>query len=114
MDKNDKTAASCFIGIGVAASVPLLIIVSYLINGFVLSKMWLWFIVTTFDAPMLNIPQAIGVAMIVGFLTQHPAPKNKDGEKEWSQIITSVLSALIAPFITLLIAWTVYNGWIVP
>lgn len=113
MNKSDKTAASCFIGIGAAALIPLLIIVTYLINGFVLSKMWLWFIVTTFGAPVLTVPQAIGVGMIVSFLTYRATPKNKDSNSEWSQIIIDILSAMIAPFVTLLIAWIVYSGWIV-
>ena len=114
MNKSDKNVASCFIGIGAAALIPLLIIITYLINGFVLSKMWLWFIVTTFGAPVLTVPQAIGVGMIVSFLTYRATPKNKDSNSEWSQIIIDILSAMISPFVTLLIAWIVYSGWIVP
>jgi hypothetical protein len=38
-------------------------------RGFVFMKLWLWFVVPTFAAAALNIPQAIGISLIVGFLT---------------------------------------------
>jgi len=50
---------------------PFLFIASYLINGYVLSTLWFWFIVPTFGLPALSIPAAIGICMIVAYLTNH-------------------------------------------
>lgn len=38
-------------------------------SGFVLTKLWAWFIVTTFNRAPLRIPQALGISLIVHFLT---------------------------------------------
>jgi hypothetical protein len=38
-----------------------------LYSGYVLSVLWGWFIVSTFDAPNLSIIEAIGICLIVGF-----------------------------------------------
>lgn len=40
-----------------------------MINGWALSKLWSWFIVTTFGLPALTIPAAIGLATVVSFMT---------------------------------------------
>lgn len=39
------------------------------LNGWVLSKLWAWFIVTTFGLPTLAVPEAIGLATVVSFLS---------------------------------------------
>jgi len=38
-------------------------------EGFVFLKLWAWFVVPTFGLPMLTIPVAIGLALLIGFLT---------------------------------------------
>jgi hypothetical protein len=49
-------------------------------EGFVLTKLWMWFVVPTFGLPMLTIPVAIGLALIVGFLTHQMRQTNRDEE----------------------------------
>lgn len=39
-------------------------------NGYVLSVLWDWFIVSTFAVPHISIPVGIGIMSIVAFLTQ--------------------------------------------
>lgn len=54
-------------------------------NGWALSKLWAWFVVKTFDAPPLTIPAAIGMALIVNYLTiKLDAEKDK---KPWSKTL---------------------------
>lgn len=40
------------------------------VEGFVLMKLWAWFIIPTFGLPALSIPVAIGICLIGGFLTR--------------------------------------------
>lgn len=55
-----------------------------MMNGWALSKLWSWFIVSTFALPALTIPAAIGVALVVNYLTQArkcPACQGKGGHQ---------------------------------
>ncbi len=55
---------------GCAPPLVLLALVPFMsiINGALLAKLWEWFIADPFGAPYLSVVQAIGVAMVVGFL----------------------------------------------
>lgn len=74
---------------------------AYLLNGFVLTKLWTWFLVP-FGLPELNLVQAIGIAMVIGFLTKQHIPSNKD-EKAW----IPMFHLYGGPIITLFIGWIV-------
>jgi hypothetical protein len=54
-----------------------------IIRGLVLVKLWKWFIVGWFHVPEISIPMALGISLIVGFLTYQDPPdsgkKNKAG-----------------------------------
>jgi uncharacterized membrane protein len=84
--------------------------VLYLINGFVLSKLWAWFIVPL-GAPSLTLPLAIGLAMVVGFLTYHtrvmPSSDTRTETEKVSDGLTVLAAGMVSPFITLLIGWLV-------
>jgi len=47
-------------------------------EGFVLMKLWGWFIVPTFGLPVLTIPVAIGMVMIVTFLAHQMRTDSED------------------------------------
>jgi len=46
-----------------------IMVVSCLLRGWVLSILWRWFMVPTLGLPALSVPQAIGIALVVGMLT---------------------------------------------
>lgn len=46
-------------------------------QGLVLKILWGWFMVPTFGLPSLDIPQALGLALVVTFLT-HQTTKRED------------------------------------
>ena len=48
-----------------------IMVVSCLLRGWVLSILWRWFMVPTLGLPALSVPQAIGIALVVGMLTHH-------------------------------------------
>jgi hypothetical protein len=45
---------------------PVLVGLALLWHGYALSVLWGWFVVPTFGAPSLTIPQAIGFAIVAG------------------------------------------------
>lgn len=65
----------------------LLIVPNSLWSGFVISKLWAWFIVPTFAVPPLSIIAAIGVFLVVSAF--HPS-KFKKAKKDDEQIQTFI------------------------
>lgn len=52
-------------------------------EGFVLMKLWAWFVIPTFGLPALTIPIAIGISLLVGFLAhQMRSDSGKDPFEE--------------------------------
>ena len=51
------------------SSIIVAMVVGYLLNGLALKMLWGWFMVPTFGLPTLSLAQAIGVGIMVGFLT---------------------------------------------
>lgn len=57
-------------GIGKFLAVIVLMVASSAVQGYVLYKLWSWFIVPVFpNAPHLGIVQALGIALLIGYLT---------------------------------------------
>lgn len=48
------------------------------LKGVALQMLWGWFIIPIFHLPPLSLLQAIGVAMVVGFLTKQHIPTSKE------------------------------------
>src|SRR5688572_29285692 len=74
--------------------IPLLLLVSAVLNGLALSVMWGWFIVPTFSLPQITIVQAIGIGMVVGFLTHQDIdcePKKEDTNEKLSKAVAHVI-----------------------
>ena len=72
-------------------------------RGFVLSVLWGWFIIPVFPAmPVLSIPVAIGIAIVVSFLTYQLNSKEKS-----DQPIQQMGVALLYPGVVLILGWIV-------
>ncbi len=56
--------------IGYIATTIILLALTVTYSGYALSVLWGWFIVPIFSLPVLSIPAAIGLALIVNYLTQ--------------------------------------------
>lgn len=87
--------------IAMLAAIPLAIW-----NGYALMVLWGWFVVPLFDLPPLTIAQAIGLSVLVGFLT-HQRIESKEDEKPVEDTISAVLFASVKPAMALLIGWIV-------
>lgn len=76
-------------------------------SGFVLTKLWIWFIVPIFHLPVLTIVPAIGLCIVVSYLTtQAPAAKDERDGKEKATDIFSY--GLIYPTLMLALGWAVH------
>jgi hypothetical protein len=86
-------------------SIPL----GYILNGLALSVMWRWFMTPVFNLPALSIAQAIGVSIVVGFLSyQHIDTKKDEGLSEEYKVMTAIVVTFLRPLFALFIAWIVH------
>jgi len=109
-DKILATMGSCtLIIVGVILLVPL----SWLIQGFVLSRLWEWFVTPVFEnVPALGIWQAAGISAVIGFLT-YPTELHqvvKDPEKEKWQSFVYIL--FFRPLLTFVTGYLIYRFFI--
>lgn len=74
-------------------------LLSTLIGGFVFLQLYGWFIASTFHAPVITLPQALGVMLVISYLKIKPV---KDSEpfsieklgKDFIQVVVIGLLAL--------------------
>jgi len=77
-------------------------------QGFILSKLWLWFIVPVFALAPIAIVPAIGLMLVVGFLT-HQTPIGL-GDRSYSEVLAHEFSAqFISPTVFFLFALVVHQ-----
>lgn len=84
--------------------VPVLLVLSLVLDGYVIQVLWGWFIVPVFHVAGLSIPSAIGIALVVGYLKQQQT-KNAT-EKEVNAGKAFALS-LHRPSVVLVFGWIV-------
>jgi hypothetical protein len=92
-----------FMVLGAAA----LIAISSIWRGYVLSVLWGWFVVPFFGARPLPLAMAIGISLIVGFLTIHRT--GKEAEKEMGTAESFGLSCAVMVFVPLAV---LAAGWV--
>lgn len=87
-----------------------------IVNGYVLSVLWGWFVVPALGLPPLTIPSAIGLAMVIGYLTHQYSPKDKiepeDEEERKKQkkkeLIDAISHIISRPISCLIVGWIVH------
>jgi hypothetical protein len=78
-----------------------------ILRGWVLSILWSWFVVPM-GAPVVGITHAIGISMVVSFLTY----QHIDNDSDKSGIETTIalcLSGLIQSVLALGLGWVVHS-----
>ncbi|QQG45560.1 MAG: hypothetical protein HYW89_01360 [Candidatus Sungiibacteriota bacterium] len=77
-------------------------IVAYLLSGVALKLLWGWFMVPTLGLPVISLVQAIGVGIVISFLTQQHIPRDKDEAKEL------LIYEVIKPVLAIAVGWVVH------
>lgn len=83
----------------VILAIPILAI----IRGFVLSYLWTWFLVP-FGLPEIGVAWAIGISMIIGYLT-HEGTYTGPADEAWGKFAGHIFS----PFLLLLFGYIVHS-----
>jgi hypothetical protein len=93
--------------IGLFGVITLMIGISAVLNGWVLSILWAWFIVPLFHLPQLSLPAAIGLALIANMLRGFNAPQKDSDEKDkkWGTLLARIF---LAPLFVLFFGWVVH------
>jgi hypothetical protein len=93
--------------VGVFALLGVYMVVQYLVTGWALSYLWSWFIVPQFGAGELSIAQAIGISIVVSFLT-YSATEAKDERTKDEQFV-AMIGHVLRPIMALAIGWIVHQ-----
>lgn len=86
------------------------VVVGTIVNGWVLSILWGWFVVPLFNLAPLTIPYAIGISTIFSMFIRRPESSKNDKKYEnddLTKIIESIGYALFSPFVVLFVAYIV-------
>ena len=76
-------------------------------SGLVLSLLWAWFFVPSFGLPPLSIPNAIGVALVVTYMTYQYQPDGKEGKGGIESLASKFGLLALRPAVALLLGWLV-------
>lgn len=99
--------------ISICLGVLLMIVLSTLFSGWVLTVLWEWFIIPLFSRPDLDIPQlsivaACGLMLTFRFLITQPTNnQNKsNGATDWrSKLGEVIILSFMYPAVVLLVGW---------
>ncbi len=93
---------------GIVGTVALLVVNS-VFNGYVLNVLWGWFMVPVFHLPQLSIVPAIGIAIVVGYLTYQAKPDCQKVKRTMGQTIAlATANAIERPLFALFFGYVVH------
>lgn len=95
------------IAILVYAGLMLLVIIGAVWNAYVLTILWEWFVVPTFDLPLLSLIPAIGIVMTVSYLTHQYIPNVAEQGSKWEKLSRPYVYIALKPALALVFGWTV-------
>ncbi|WP_319228437.1 hypothetical protein [Draconibacterium orientale] len=89
--------------------VCILLVFASVVNGFVVMKLWGWFIVPAFEIRPLHMVEAIGIMLFVRFAENRLAVRKKENEDRSFLVILQENIFLVIFFgaFTLLIGWII-------
>jgi hypothetical protein len=95
-----------YLGYVTAFIIFMVLSVSY--SGYALSVLWGWFVVPTFNLKPISIPVAIGLAIVVSYLTNHTDSSQENNGDTFTEVLAKLTGrALFKPTIALLVGWVV-------
>lgn len=100
MNKNKETTLVMVILI---AGVLVAAVGASILSGYVLATMWNWFVVTSLHVAPLSLPAAIGIGMMVRYLT-HKKPAEDKEDPDFGKMI---IMWYTLPLAVLFVGWVV-------
>lgn len=77
-------------------------------GGWVLSVLWGWFLVPTLGVPSIGVVQAMGVHLMMGFLTHQSHMSDRGDDVDFSQVYGFVLlNSLLFPATALVMGYAI-------
>lgn len=90
--------------IGYVVVLGILIFLGITWAGYALSLLWSWILVDSFGIPSISIPQAIGITMIVTYMT-HQDYDIKNNKEGMDVLIEYSIKAAVKPAVSILFGW---------
>ena len=90
---------------GKFTAIVLVMIIAPIINGLVVTKLWGWFIVPTFEMNPLRIVEAIGIVLLITFIRSKR--EKSDSDNFWEDFSANVVFTVIMTAFVLLAGWVV-------
>ena len=91
---------------------PFIMVATALMNGWAITKLWAWFIASTFHLQTLSIPQGIGLAMTISFITyQFNGNDEKPDAEPMERWLIAVSASIIRPLITVFVG-NIVTHWL--
>lgn len=98
------------IWVGAAILVVPMTIATMIWRGYVLSILWAWFVVPTFEVSEISAAAAMGLSMLIG-LAVMAAPPTSDSDDVATRVAHNAAISFLTPLIALGIGW-VLRGYI--
>jgi hypothetical protein len=84
-----------------------MIMISIIVGGFFLMKLWGWFVIPAFPTlPVLTFQQAMGLSVFLSIMVAKRKKTNED--KDFSDVVGDWLEELIFSCVVFGIAWIIY------
>lgn len=100
MNDNEKAVSVVILAL---LGIPAMIFFSSLLNGWALSVLWRWFVSPVFEIRNLGIAEAIGLSLIVSYLTHQAQNKNR----EENSLANTLGLVIVRPLFSVLIGWCI-------
>jgi hypothetical protein len=83
--------------------------VSMVLYGVVISYLWAWFVVVPFGIKALTLGQAIGLGMLVSFITYHDVDVKAPERSPWASVGRALGLAFVRPGFVLLFGYVIFS-----
>lgn len=85
------------------------LITETLLNGWALSVLWAWFVVGLFDLPSLSLGNAIGLSMVISFMTRQYMESQVVTKDPVEKIAIALGWCVGRPLVTVAMGWIVHS-----
>jgi hypothetical protein len=85
-----------------------LMFLSTIFNAWVLVILWGWFVVPTFGLPVLTIVKAVGISLVVKFMTYKSTSSDDEDAGPWKKFLYACSLAIVYPLCALGVGYVVH------